>query len=316
MSSTDCAGPVIVALGGNALQIPGDRGTWAEQRRRAGAVANALVSLDAPKGLVITHGNGPLVGTHLLRSDLLAEFVPPTPIDVAVAATQGEIGWVLQRAVGDALAARRDPRPVACILTQVLVEDGDPAFAHPTKFVGRFYTQAEAEHQAATYGWRIARDGERGWRRVVPSPPPREVIESPTVAALAGRGTIVIAGGGGGVPLVRRAGRLYGVEAVVDKDLTAALLARDLQASRLVILTGVDRVWLRFGRPDALPLDDVGAGQVRSWLAEGHFPPGSMGPKIEAALAFLAGGKGEVVITSPGALAAMDRGGPATRIRP
>lgn len=310
------SGPVVVALGGNALQRPGDRGTVSEQAARATEVSGLLAALHAPDGLVLTHGNGPQVGVHLLRSDLLRDRIPPTPLHVSVAATQGEIGWILQRALHAALAARRDPRAVLTLLTQVVVDERDPAFGDPTKFVGAFYSQQEAERQAAELGWRVARDSDRGWRRVVPSPAPREVIEVTAIEALARGGAIVIAGGGGGVPVLRRGEVLVGVEAVIDKDLTAALLARRIGASRLMVLTGVDQVWLRYGTPEARPLGEVRADDMARWLAEGHFPPGSMGPKIQAALQFLADGEGDVVITSPEALPGLEAGGPHTRILP
>lgn len=315
-SSQPLRGPTVVALGGNALQQPGDRGTVAEQAARASTVAGVLAALPADQGLVVTHGNGPQVGVHLLRSDLLREKIPPTPLHVSVAATQGEIGWILQRALQSALRARGDTRPVVTLLTQVVVDPADPAFQSPTKYVGAFYSQEEAERNAAELGWRVAKDGGRGWRRVVPSPVPTEVVEAATIAALARDGHVVIAGGGGGVPVLRRGTALVGVEAVVDKDLTAALLARTIQASRLIILTAVDQVWVDFGTPRARPLGEVRAAEMAGWLAEGQFPPGSMGPKIEAALRFLADGGEDVCITSPDALSAMFTGGPHTRILP
>lgn len=304
-------GPVVVALGGNALSRAGDRGTVAEQAARAAEVASILALLPAPQGLILTHGNGPQVGVHMLRSDLLRDQIPPTRLDLAVAATQGEIGWTLARAIRGALASLGDPRQVATLLTSVVVDERDPAFQDPRKFVGAFYTHEEAERVARELGWRVRQDSVRGWRRVVPSPVPREVIEAPIVADLARQGLVVIAGGGGGVPVLRRGGQLIGVEAVVDKDLTAALLARAVQASRLIVLTSVDQVWLGYGTPSARPLGDVRADELRGYLAEGHFPPGSMGPKIEAALEFLDEGGHDVLITSPEAIGA---GAAVTRI--
>lgn len=304
-------GPVVVALGGNALSRAGDRGTVAEQAARAAEVASILALLPAPQGLILTHGNGPQVGVHMLRSDLLRDQIPPTRLDLAVAATQGEIGWTLARAIRGALASLGDPRQVATLLTSVVVDERDPAFQDPRKFVGAFYTHEEAERVARELGWRVRQDSVRGWRRVVPSPVPREVIEAPIVADLARQGLVVIAGGGGGVPVLRRGGQLIGVEAVVDKDLTAALLARAVRASRLIVLTSVDQVWLSYGTPSARPLGDVRADELRGYLAEGHFPPGSMGPKIEAALEFLDEGGHDVLITSPEAIGA---GAAVTRI--
>jgi len=304
-----------VALGGNALQQPGDRGTVAEQAARALEVARQLVTLPREGGLVLTHGNGPQVGVHLLRSDLLRERIPPTPLHVSVAATQGEIGWILQRAVGAALAEAGDERRVLTLLTQVVVDERDPAFNAPTKFVGAFYGQEEAERNAAELGWRVARDGGRGWRRVVPSPRPVEIVEASLIADLARAGHIVIAGGGGGVPVLRRPGGLAGVEAVIDKDLTAALLALRIGARSLYILTAVDQIQVDFGTPAARALAEVRAPEMARWLAEGQFPAGSMGPKVQAALEFLAGGGQLACVTSPDALPRLRDGGPATWIR-
>lgn len=314
MNNVDRPRPLVVALGGNALLRPGDRGTWAEQARRANEVASALAGLRAPGGLVVTHGNGPQVGVHLLRSDLLRDQLPPTPLDVAVAATQGELGLVLSLALNAALRARGDTRRAVALMTTVAVSPEDPAFQQPTKFVGRFYDEETARRCAAEFGWRVARDADRGWRRVVASPVPHAVMEIDTITRLVGEGGVVIAGGGGGVPVIDRGGRHIAVEAVVDKDLTAALLATGIGAARLVILTGVDHVWLRYGAPDARPLGRVHRSEMARWLAEGHFPEGSMGPKIQAALDFLADGGDEVCITSPESLAEMDQDGPATRI--
>ena len=309
-------GAIVVALGGNALLQPGDRGTRAEQLARAEQVAEGIVALDAPGGLVVTHGNGPQVGLHLLRSDLLSHDLPAVPIDVAVAATQGEIGLILGTALTNRLAACGDPRAVVTVLTQVVVDPRDPSFQRPTKFVGRFYTREDAEARAAELGWRIAQDADRGWRRVVPSPAPFEVIELGAIKTLLASGAIVIAGGGGGVPVIRVGRRLVGAEAVVDKDHTAALIAAGIGASALLILTAVDRVWVDYGTARARPLDVVSARDARGWLADGQFPAGSMGPKVEAAVRFVTGTGGRAVITSPEQLAGLAHGAPHTVIVP
>ena len=309
-------GPLVVALGGNALIRPGDRGGFRQQAQRIRDVAPALLALDAPGGLVLTHGNGPQVGWQLLRSDLAQGQVPPEPIDAAVAATQGEIGLLLQQCLGQLGRSASPPRPAVTLLTQTLVAADDPAFSEPTKFIGAFYDAAEARRRASELGWQVKRDGIRGWRRVVPSPRPRRIVEAELIAGLAADGVVVVACGGGGVPVVELHGALVGVEAVVDKDRSTALLARSIGAARLVILTAVDRVMVGFGTPEARPLDAVTAAELRGHLEAGEFPAGSMGPKVEAALWFLEGGGREVVITSPEALPRLDRGGPATRIRP
>lgn len=310
--------PLVVALGGNALVRPGDEGTSTQQFERARAVARELVRLDAPGGLVVTHGNGPQVGQHLLRGELARDVVPPPPLDTAVAATQGEIGVVLQQCICNALTAIDDDRAVAAVVTQVRVEADDPAFREPTKFVGRFYDHATAHQLASSFGWAIKRDADRGWRRVVPSPRPVEIVEARVIANVARGGAICIACGGGGIPVVRlRDGRLVGVEAVVDKDRATAVLAAAIGAKDMVIVTGVSQVCLGYGTPRARPLSRMTLETAARHLSAGEFPAGSMGPKIEAAIDFLARGGERVRITSPEALHdALAGRGPCTMIVP
>ena len=307
-------GPTLVALGGNALIRAGEAGTVPEQARRVAEVARGLAAMDAPGGLIVTHGNGPQVGRHLLRSDLVGDQVPPIPLDIAVAATQGEIGWLIQQALTNALAALDDPRPAVTLLTQVVVDPKDPAFDNPTKFIGSYWDEETALIRASQLGWHVRKDGHRGWRRVVPSPHPLEIVEASQVWDLSQRGAIVIACGGGGIPVIRVGNQLAGVEAVVDKDRASALLATVLGVRRMIILTAVDQIWLDFQSPDGRPLGTVQAPELHAHLEAGHFPPGSMRPKVEAALAFLANGGHEVVITSPEHLSGVDRGGPCTRV--
>ena len=304
----------MVALGGNALIRPGEAGTIAEQVARVAEVAKVLAALQPPGGLVLTHGNGPQVGRHLLRNDHTRGEVPPSPLDIAVAATQGEIGFLLQSGLRNALDRRGDDRPVVALLTQVVVDIADPAFLDPTKFVGRFYSEAEAKARAAALGWQVKPDSDRGWRRVVASPEPLEIIELESIDALCRAGSIVIAVGGGGVPVARTPIGLTGVEAVVDKDRASCLLAHQLQAARLVILTGVRQVQVDFGTPRARVIDVATATEMAAWLAEGQFPAGSMGPKVRAALTFLQQGGDEVVVTTPEDLEGAMAGGPCTRI--
>lgn len=304
----------VLALGGNALIRPGEEGSVAEQATRVFEVARSLATLVRQGPLVITHGNGPQVGRHLLRSDLLRERVPPTSLELAVAATQGEIGWMIQQALEDRLRAEGDSRPVLALLTRVVVSAEDPAFLVPTKFVGAFYDEETALDLASQYGWRVRADGDRGWRRVVPSPAPLHIPEAPTIASLSASGAVVIACGGGGIPIVDLGDRQAGVEAVVDKDLASALLARQIRAKRLIVLTGVDRVWQGFGTKRARALDRIDAASLGQLLADGEFPAGSMGPKIQSALEFLAAGGEEVLITSPEALDAALRGEDGTWI--
>ncbi len=308
--------PVVVALGGNALIRPGEVGTVEQQSLRVAEVARVLVRLAGPGGLVITHGNGPQVGRHLLRNDLTQAEVPPTPLDVAVAATQGEIGFLLQCHLRNALDALQDPTPVVGLITQVEVDPQDPAFREPTKFVGRFYSEAEARERATALGWQVRRDADRGWRRVVASPAPLHIVEQNTIGSLCATGAVVVACGGGGVPVFRSPAGLAGAEAVIDKDRATALLAAHLGARRLVILTGVRQVMVGFGTPNAHAVGQVKASKVRAWLEQGEFPAGSMGPKVEAALSFLDAGGEEVVITTPEGLPAALLGGPHTCITP
>ncbi len=306
----------VIALGGNALIRPGERGTARQQLKRASEVAVDLAQIAHGRELVVTHGNGPQVGRHLLRSDLLRDQIPPTPLDVAVAATQGEIGMLLQQALQNAFMHTQTPRAVATVLTQVVVNANDRAFLNPTKFVGRFMTQTQALERAAKYGWQVKQDGDRGWRRVVPSPRPTRIVEADSIRRLLRTGAVVLACGGGGVPVLEKNGRLVGVEAVVDKDRATALLASRIGADVLVILTGVERVMTGFGTPEAKELDTIEAASLRDYHAAGEFPPGSMGPKIESALDFIEAGGQEVLITLPERLNDALQGKTGTRIVP
>ena len=309
--------PIVVAIGGNSLIRAGQRGTIEEQRANALVTARAIVALvRSGRTIVITHGNGPQVGAQLLRSELAAPQVMPEPLDVCGADTQGAIGYVLEQALRHALADAGLQTPVATVVTQVVVDAHDPAFQRPTKPVGPFYSEAEARQRAQAYGWTMVEDAGRGWRRVVPSPDPHAIVEIDIIRRLARAGYIVIAAGGGGIPVVQRNGELLGVEAVIDKDLAAALLAGLLCASVLVISTDVDRVYLHYRRAGERPLGRIRAATLRQYAAEGHFPPGNMGPKIDAALRFLATGGRRVIITSPELLLEAVNGCAGTHILP
>ena len=295
---------LVIALGGNALIQPGETGSVVEQHARARDLATLLAnSLDPGWELVLTHGNGPQFGRVRLRSDLCAPDIPEVPVDVAVAATQGEMGLMMQQALSGETG-----RPTVTVLTQVVVDPADPDFQDPTKYIGRFYSRADADERATTLGWRVREDPGRGWRRVVPSPRPVEVLETGAVEMLLAAGFTVIAAGGGGVPVIRAHGTLVGVEAVVDKDRASALLAAELHADALWILTGVDEVQVDFGTPEARSLRAVSSQELRGYLEAGQFPPGSMGPKVEAVLDFIQRGGREAVITSFEALPAAMRG--------
>ncbi len=302
---------VVLALGGNALIRPGETGTVEEQLVRAREVAQLLAAFPPQTRLAVTHGNGPQVGRILLRSDLCLAEVPGIPLDLAVAASQGEIGTMLLQAFRATLA-----RPVVGLVTHVQVDIDDPAFQNPRKYVGRFYTEDEARLRALTLGWTVREDPGRGWRRVVPSPRPLEVLELDAIAVLLDLGCLVLACGGGGVPLAETRAGLVSVEAVVDKDRASALLARRLDADELIILTGVDEIMVDFGTPHQRPLRELTASELRAHHRAGQFPPGSMGPKVEAALSYLEQGSGSVLITSPERLTEALAGRAGTRIHP
>jgi carbamate kinase len=280
----------VVALGGNALIRPGDRGTAAEQAARLREAAKTLAPLLAEPRLVITHGNGPQVGNELLRQERAADEVPPLPLYLAVAQTQAEIGALIEAELGPSAG-----RPVACLLTHVVVAADDPAFDRPTKPIGPFYSREQAEVLERERGWTLVEEHGRGWRRAVPSPAPLEVVEVAQIRALLESGAIPVACGGGGIPVTRRDGRLHGAEAVIDKDRASALLAAALGAERLVILTDVGAVRRGFGTPAEEEVRELSLADAEALLPE--LAAGSMRPKVEAAIAMARAG-GEAIIAS------------------
>lgn len=310
----------VVAFGGNALLSPGDVGTVDEQKRRAEEAARWLVRLlEGGRDLVVVHGNGPQVGQVLIQMEEAGTKIPPGTLDVAVAQTQGSIGFLLETALRNRLAAAGDRvrREVAIVLSLVVVDRDDPGFERPSKPIGPFFSRYRAELLEREHGWRMVHDAGRGWRKVVPSPRPLEVLGVPAVRALVDRGDVVIAGGGGGIPVIREpGGALVGVEAVIDKDHTAALLARELGAELLVNLTGVSEVRRDFGTDDERPLPRLSAAEARRLLGEGEFPPGSMGPKIGSAVEFVEATGGRVLITDIDTLPAALDGEGGTLIVP
>jgi carbamate kinase len=297
----------VVALGGNALMRPGERGTAAEQRANLRAVCEALRPLLAEDALVITHGNGPQVGNELLRHERGAAEVPPLPLYLAVAQTQAEIGALIESEL-EPFAGR----PVACLLTHVVVDEADPAFEEPSKPVGPFYDEARARELERDRGWKVVHDAGRGWRRVVPSPLPLEVVEIEAIRSLLRGGAIAVACGGGGIPVTRRDGRLAGVDAVIDKDWVSSLLARELGADRLVILSELPAVYRSFGSDHQEELRELDADGAEALLPE--LAAGSIRPKVEASLEFARATGHETLITSPDSLAAAMRGEAGTRI--
>jgi carbamate kinase len=296
----------VIALGGNALTQPGQRGTATEQRANLAATFRAIEPLLDGRPIAVTHGNGPQVGNELLRQELASAEAPPLPLYLAVAQTQAEIGALIAAELEPAAA-----RPVAVVLTRVLVDDADPAFQNPTKPVGPFYDAERAKTLEQERGWAVKEDAGRGWRRVVPSPRPLAVLELDAVSTLLDRGVIVVTAGGGGVPVVARDGRYDGVDAVIDKDHASALLALGLGAERLVILTQVPAVYEDFESDERRRLDELVPGRDDG-LVE-RLPAGSMRPKVEAAFRFVRETGGEALITSAEALEGGEAG---TRIVP
>jgi len=307
----------VVAFGGNALIRKGQEGTQWEQLENARDTARALLPvLEEGYDLVLVHGNGPQVGNALIQVEEAVNKVPPLSLDVCVAATQGSIGYMLETALRNELRHGRPKREVVTLLTEVVVDQDDPGFRRPTKPIGPFYTRFRAEDLMHKQGWNMVEDAGRGWRKVVPSPRPLEVvpIEAIRDAVLAGR--VVVAGGGGGVPVYRagRSGDLRGVEAVIDKDYTAGLIAAELEADLFIILTGVDHVSLNYGGADQKPVRRMDVAQASAYQAEGQFPEGSMGPKIRAAVEFVEATGREVLITSATRLPEAVRRRAGTRI--
>lgn len=291
---------IVVAFGGNAILKSNQKGTAEEQRvnvRQACLAVAALVK--AGNHVVITHGNGPQVGAVLLQNELAAEAVPAMPLDMCGAATQGQIGYMIQQALRNILNESEMPTPVASVVTQVLVDAKDPAFATPTKPIGSYYRETEARLLMSEKGWTMVEDKARGgFRRVVPSPMPLRIVEKDIIDVLLAAGYLVVASGGGGIPVIEQNGSLVGVEAVIDKDLAGERLALDIAADTLMILTDVPQVALHFNTPEQVNLSHLTLAEARSYAAEGHFKAGSMGPKMAAAIKFLENGGRRSIITA------------------
>jgi len=290
----------VVALGGNAISREGEEDTIPRQFENTNKSLTSIVELIKENyHLAITHGNGPQVGNAILRVELARSKAPALPLYVCVADTEGGMGFMVEQCLQNRLQKERIEREVVAVITQVVVDKNDPAIKNPSKFIGQFYTKEEAESFAKERGWVMKKDSNRGYRRVVASPMPKEIVEKKTIKTLVENGVVVIAAGGGGIPVCyNEDGTLQGIEGVIDKDRASAVLARDIQAELLLILTGVEKVFLDFGTLLQKELDKITLAEAKQYLAEGHFPAGSMGPKIEAAISFLESGGKEVIITS------------------
>ena len=306
----------VVAFGGNALLRPEDQGDSRRELENARtAVRQLLPVLNRGYELIVVHGNGPQVGNLLLQAEHGAERVPPQSLDVCVAQTQGSMGFLLELAFDNELKAAGFRKRVVTLVTQVEVDAADPAFLKPSKPIGPFFTRERAEALKKAGGWALVEDAGRGWRKVVASPKPLAVRNVDVISSLVNRGYVVVAAGGGGVPVVvPEEGDIRGVEAVIDKDYAAAMLAAALSADLFVILTGVERVSRDFGKPTETPLARLDVATARRLLSEGQFPPGSMGPKIDAAIRFVEAGGREVLITRAESLPAALEGETGTVI--
>jgi len=306
----------VVAVGGNALAREGEEGSYQQQRENARSVASAIVGLvDAGYRVAVTHGNGPQVGRLALQQERAGDMVPPQPLFVLGAMTQGHIGHVLASALRDVIGER--PIEPVVVVTHVVVDPADGAFARPTKPIGPFFSREQAHELAGLYGWQMEDDAHRGFRRMVPSPAPQAIVEGRAVRLLVDAGFLVIASGGGGIPTVQAEGdALTGIDAVVDKDLAAARLATAIGAGVLVLATAVDQVLIGFGTPRAAPVEELSGYEAESFLRAGQFAAGSMAPKIEAAARFVRDGGDLAIITSPEHVLEAVRGEHGTRVVP
>ncbi len=292
---------VVVALGGNAILQPGQRGTFDEQMANVHVTCEQLARMVESRKykIVVTHGNGPQVGNILLQNETGRDVAAPMPLFVCGAESQGLIGLMIQQNLGNLLAARgRGDVPIATVVTQVVVDKEDPAFANPTKPVGPFYSEEDAKRLEAEKGYDVREDAGRGWRRVVPSPDPMEIFEKVAIRQLVDARTIVVASGGGGIPVVHENGGLRGVDAVIDKDLAGERLAADVGASIFMVLTDVDSVRLHYKTPQEVALSKMTIDEAKKYHAEGHFAKGSMEPKVRAAIRFIEAGGEKAIITS------------------
>ena len=307
---------VVVAFGGNALMDHKGKSTYLEQITKTDKMCRKLLGLfETGYRVVITHGNGPQVGNFLMQQECLSTSIPPMPLDVCNAMTQGQIGYMIEQRLRNLFSEKKINKSTVAFVTQVVVSENDPAFKNPTKFIGPFFSEEESRNLKKREGWVMKEDSGRGYRRVVPSPRPVDIVEKKEISEMAGRDFVVIACGGGGIPVLRdRKGKLKGVAAVIDKDFAAQKLAELIGAEMLILITPVDRVAINFGTPGEKLLSRITLEEAERYYAEGHFPPGSMGPKIEAAIGFLRAGGKKTIITSAEKIDAAINGKSGTEI--
>ena len=307
----------VVAIGGNSLIKDQEHQTVPDQFEAIRETCVHIASMiERGWNVVITHGNGPQVGFSLLRSELTSHVLHMVPLDSCVADTQGTIGYMIQQCLYNEFKRRGIKKQVITVITQVLVDRNDPAFQNPTKPIGPFYDEEKAQRYQDERGWNVKEDSGRGWRRVVPSPVPVRMIERDAVRALASQGFVVVAVGGGGIPVIEEDGELNGIEAVIDKDYASSLLATSMKADLFLITTPVKKVALNFGKPNQKLLDKMTLEEAKKYYEEGHFPPGSMGPKIQAIIKFLERGGKKAIITNPENIERSLRGKTGTHISP
>ena len=308
---------VVIAVGGNSLIKDSSHMSVLDQYRAAGETSTHIAGIvQAGYRVVITHGNGPQVGFILMRSELAKDVLHQVPLDSCVADTQGAIGYQISQTLSNEFIRRNMTKPVATVVTQVVVDKDDPAFTNPTKPIGPFYSEEDAKFHAEAEGWVVREDAGRGWRRVVASPEPKRIVETDAIAALLAKDIVVVAVGGGGIPVVETETGLEGIPAVIDKDRASRLLASNLGAELFIISTAVDKVALNFGKPNEQLIDTMTVAEAKQYMAEGHFAPGSMQPKIQAAIDFLEAGGKHVIITQPHLLEIALEGKTGTHIVP
>lgn len=308
---------VVIALGGNAIIRSGQKGTISEQfENTRKSLEGVVMCIKKGYDVVLTHGNGPQVGDALIRAEMASNVVPVNPLGICVAETEGTMGYMLQQSLMNALRKAKQENPVVALVTQVLVDQADDAFDNPTKPIGPSYDEWEAIKFTNERGWKLTENSNGKYRRVVASPVPLEIIDADVIKHLVDIGMVVIAAGGGGIPVKKdKNGNIEGVDAVIDKDFASAILAREVEASTLLMATAVEGVYLNYNTPGQELLNDLNAEDALRYLEVGHFPPGSMGPKVEAALSFLEEGGETVIICSVDNITKALQGKSGTRIR-